>query len=71
VEPADREWSKQRPLNVVGHELRTRASTIRGLAAAGVTTALPVGPLEAIDLPEAIRDTWGGADAGIEIWAAW
>jgi len=102
VEPADREWLKQRALNVVGHELRTPASTIRGLAevlvaeddpgkraelmtallrnarrlevllddllaAAGVTTALPVGPPEAIDLPEAIRDTRGGADPGIEI----
>ena len=102
VEPADREWLKQRALNVVGHELRTPASTIRGLAevlaaeddpgeraeltsallrnarrleallddllaAAGVTTSLLVGPLEAIDLPEAIRDTWEGADAGIEI----
>jgi signal transduction histidine kinase len=105
VEPADREWLEQRALNVIGHELRTPASTIRGLsevlaaeddrkersdlitallrnarrleallddllAAAGVTTSLPVGPLETIDLPEAIRDTWDGADAGIEMCGA-
>ncbi|HEY2430493.1 MAG TPA: HAMP domain-containing sensor histidine kinase [Acidimicrobiales bacterium] len=28
----DQEWLKQRALNVIGHELRTPASTIRGLA---------------------------------------
>jgi len=102
VEPADREWLEQRALNVIGHELRTPASTIRGLsellaaeddredradlitallrnarrleallddllAAAAVTTSFPAGPLETIDLLEAIREAWDGADAGIEI----
>ena len=39
MDDADREWLERRALNVIGHELRTPASTVRGLAevlAAGV-----------------------------------
>ncbi len=39
MDNADREWLERRALNVIGHELRTPASTVRGLAevlAAGV-----------------------------------
>jgi signal transduction histidine kinase len=39
VKNGDREWLEQRALNVIGHELRTPASTVRGLSevfAAGV-----------------------------------
>ena len=95
MEPQDREWLEQRALNVIGHELRTPVSTVRGLAevltreqdphrrdeltaalvrnarrlegllddllaAAGVTTALPSGEAEPVDLPDAIRSAWDG-----------
>jgi signal transduction histidine kinase len=42
VKNGDREWLEQRALNVIGHELRTPASTVRGLSevfAAGVDPA--------------------------------
>jgi two-component system phosphate regulon sensor histidine kinase PhoR len=101
-EPSDLEWLKERALNVIGHELRTPTSTVRGLAevlianddrddrdellaalvrnarrlelllddllaAAGVTTALPVGPAEPVDLPEAIRGALNGTGPAVDI----
>jgi signal transduction histidine kinase len=39
MDSADQEWLERRALNVIGHELRTPATTVRGLAelfAAGV-----------------------------------
>ena len=32
VEPGDQEWVERRAINVIGHELRTPASTVRGIA---------------------------------------
>lgn len=34
MDQAERQWLKQRAMNVLGHELRTPASTVRGLAEA-------------------------------------
>jgi signal transduction histidine kinase len=51
MDSADQEWLERRALNVIGHELRTPASTVRGLAelfAAGVT------PEERPDLVQAL-----------------
>jgi two-component system sensor histidine kinase TctE len=102
VEPADQEWLKQRALNVIGHELRTPVSTIRGLAevlaqdeepkdraellsalvrnarrlegllddllaATGVATSLPAGPVEPVDLRQAIRAVVDGDASDIDI----
>ena len=51
MDSGDQEWLERRALNVVGHELRTPVSTVRGLAelfAAGVT------PEERPDLVDAL-----------------
>src|SRR4051812_40286368 len=51
MDSADQEWLERRALNVIGHELRTPATTVRGLAelfAAGVL------PEERPDLVEAL-----------------
>jgi signal transduction histidine kinase len=51
MDSADQEWLERRALNVIGHELRTPVSTVRGLAelfAAGVQ------PEERPDLVEAL-----------------
>ncbi len=51
MDSADQEWLERRALNVIGHELRTPATTVRGLAelfAAGVL------PEERPDLIEAL-----------------
>jgi signal transduction histidine kinase len=101
VDSRDQEWVRQRALNVIGHELRTPASTVRGLAevlaagtnpddrpdlidalvrnarrlealvddllaASNVTTALPVGPAEPVDLAERVRTSWT-EEGGIEV----
>ena len=101
MERSDQEWVERRAINVIGHELRTPASTVRGIAevlatepdaqaraelvdallrntrrleallddlliATSVTTALPVGPTERIDLAEEIRKSWA-QDDGLEV----
>ncbi|HZQ85222.1 MAG TPA: HAMP domain-containing sensor histidine kinase [Acidimicrobiales bacterium] len=47
----DREWLEQRALNVIGHELRTPASTVRGLSE---VFAAGVDPTERPDLADAL-----------------
>lgn len=47
----DREWIEQRALNVIGHELRTPASTVRGLSE---VFAAGVDPTERADLADAL-----------------
>ena len=96
-----REWVRQRALNVIGHELRTPVATIRGIAellgatpdadqpelvdallrntrrlealvdqlltATGITTALPAGPGESVDLVAQVRALWPEEVDGLEI----
>lgn len=47
----DREWLEQRALNVIGHELRTPASTVRGLSE---VFAAGVDPSDRPDLADAL-----------------
>ena len=97
---ADLEAVRRRVLNVVGHELRTPTSTIRGLAeelaatddhdtraeladallrsarrlehllddllvAAGISTALPTGLAELVDLASLAREVWDEVGQGV------
>ena len=41
MDQAERQWLKQRAMNVLGHELRTPTSTVRGLAEALAANAEP------------------------------
>lgn len=102
VERAAVDLLRRRVLNVVGHELRTPITTIRGLAeslgttgdpeaelavhdalrrtarrteallddlllATGVSTALPVGDVQARHVAPAVRATWERLDPGGEV----
>lgn len=49
MDSADQEWLERRALNVVGHELRTPASTVRGLAEVLASGADPDERPELID----------------------
>jgi len=95
MDETDREWVERRAINVLGHELRTPVTTVRGLAellaagvepdlqaelvdrllrnarrleglvddllaAAEVTTALPVGPAGPVDVADQVRALWPG-----------
>ena len=51
MDTADQEWLERRALNVIGHELRTPASTVRGLAE---VFAAGVDPEERPELVEAL-----------------
>lgn len=51
MQNGDREWLEQRALNVIGHELRTPASTVRGLSE---VFAAGVDPAERADLADAL-----------------
>jgi len=51
MDSADQEWLERRALNVIGHELRTPASTVRGLAE---VFASGVDPDERPELAEAL-----------------